>query len=364
MVTSQSLHSDLAVPAGEYLAEVIDDLGMRQAELARRMGRPSQTINEIINGSKAVTSETALQLERVTGVPAHIWTGLEEEYRLTLARQHEGEQLQLEADFIDVGLYREMAKLGWVRKVRDKVERVRELLRFFGVASLTNLEHLRAYSPAFRVATPEAASNYALAAWLRKGELEARAIQTQPFNAERLVSCLGDLRKMTCQDPGEWVPKATELLANCGVALVVLPHLPKTYANGATFWVSPTKAVIQLSIRGRWTDIFWFSVFHELAHVLLHGKRYPILTASKDRINDKIWRIQEDEADRFAGEVLVPPAVYEEFVSHGHLTSLAVRAFSERIGVAPGVVVGRLQHDGWIGHHQLNELREQYQFEE
>ena len=86
MKTSQSLHSDLPVPPGRYLLEVLREKGVTQAELARRMGRPVQPINEIVQGKKAITAETALQIEQALGVPAHIFANLEAEYRLTLAR--------------------------------------------------------------------------------------------------------------------------------------------------------------------------------------------------------------------------------------------------------------------------------------
>jgi HTH-type transcriptional regulator/antitoxin HigA len=86
MTTSASLHSSLPLPPGEYLLEVLQEKGLTQSELARRMRRPLQPINEIVHGKNAITAETALQLEHALGVPAHIWTGLEAEYRLTLAR--------------------------------------------------------------------------------------------------------------------------------------------------------------------------------------------------------------------------------------------------------------------------------------
>src|SRR5680860_716915 len=136
MVTKRGLHSDLAIPPGEYLVEVIEELGITQAEVARRMGRPIQAINEIALGKKAITSETALQLEKVTGVPAHIWTGLENEYRLVLARNEDEERLRVDATQVDPETFRAMSKLGWVPASRRANEKARELCRFFGVASL------------------------------------------------------------------------------------------------------------------------------------------------------------------------------------------------------------------------------------
>ena len=375
MMTNQNLYSDLAIAPGEYLTEVLEDLGMSQAELARRMGRPIQTINEIVKGNKAVTPDTALQLEKVTGVPAYLWVGLEDEYRLTLARQEEQEQLEREAELLRPGcfdpkLYNEMAKFGWVEKTRKKVEKVKELLRFFGVSSLFNLADVRSYAPAFRVAKSQTnCNNYALAAWLRRGELEAKhaeqEIDTKPFDVGHLKAAIPKLRALTLKSPEVFLPEARTLLADCGTILLVIPHLPKTYAHGATFWLSPAKVVVQLSIRQGWADIFWFSLFHELAHILLHGKRDTILSFRKRedyiRVYGDVSSIEkEDEADAFARNTLIPSGAYREFVAQEIFTKTAVRAFAERIEVAPGIVVGRLQHDIYLDYSEFHDLRERY----
>lgn len=334
---------------------------MSQVDLAQRMGRPIQAVNEIIKANKAVTPDTALQLGQVTGVPAHIWTGLEEEYRLTLARQQEREQLARETNLVDMELYRAMAKLGWVRRTRDDCEKVGELWRFFGVASLKNLKDVRVYSPAFRLSTTAPASSYALAAWLRKGELEASDINVKPFDAKYLRATLPAIRELTMQPPEVWVPKVRDMLAACGVAFVLVPHLPKTYAQGATYWLSSTRVVVQMSIRCAWSDVFWFSLFHELGHVLLHGKRHIFIEGKKANPSpDPAWQKQEDEANGFASSFLIPAAAYQSFTEFGSYTPDTVTAFSCKVGIDVGIVVGRLQNDGHIGYNQLNNLRHQY----
>src|SRR5512135_3788036 len=96
MATKEQIHSDLPIPPGEYLAEVLDAKGMAQAELARRIGRPVQAVNEIIKGQKAIMPDTAIQLERALDVPAHIWTGLESRYQLVMARIEDKARLKRE----------------------------------------------------------------------------------------------------------------------------------------------------------------------------------------------------------------------------------------------------------------------------
>ncbi len=349
MATNQNIYSDLAVAPGVYLTEIAEEMGMSQAELARRMGRPVQAISEIANGIKSITPDTALQLERVLGVPAHIWTGLESEYQLTKARNEEADQIERETDLTVRFPYPEMAKLGWVKSTRKRSEKVEELRRFFGVASLHNLQGVRAYAPAFRQSAKAEVSHEALVAWLRGGTLEAEKIETQPFDSMKARAALQSLRHLTREEPGIFLPRLKQELANAGIAFVLLPHFPKTYTNGATYWLTPSKAVLMMTIRGSWADIFWFSLFHELGHILLHDKRHTFL---EDGIEDPGWKKQEEEADAFAQKTLVPPVPWRAFVRAGDFSTVNIASFADEIDIAPGIVVGRLQHDGLLPHNR------------
>jgi len=358
METSNQHYSDLAIPPGDYLLEASAELGLNQVDLARRMGRPVQAISEIVKGVKAITPDTALQLEEVLGVPAHIWTGLEADYQLIRARHQAEQQIKLEAVNVGCFPYAEMANLDWVVKTRIAVEKVRELRRFFGVASLSNLPDVRSYAPAFRKSKHKNLSHEALAAWLRAGALQAEQVSTQPFDKKALKALLPELRQLTVASPENFQSKLCKRLADVGVALVVLPHLPRTYTNGATFWIHSDKAILMMTIRGSWADIFWFSLFHEIAHILLHDKRRIFL---EDGSDDAETREQEQEADHFAGNTLIPENAYSAFIQTAEFTTQSIRDFAQSIGIAAGIVTGRLQHDGHIGHH-CHVLREQYKW--
>ncbi len=123
------------------------------------------------------------------------------------------------------------------------------------------------------------------------------------FAREGLKAELTNIRRLTNEKPETFAPALKQALADCGVALVVLPHLPKTYAHGATFWLSQDKAVVLMSIRGSWADIFWFSLFHELGHVLLHNSRMTFIEGAGMAMPETAQ--QEEEADRFAANVLI-----------------------------------------------------------
>lgn len=351
MATERTLQSDLPIPPGRLIAETLAAKGVSQAELARRMQRPAPAINEIVHGRKEITAETAIQLERSLGVPAHVWLGLEAEYRHTKARQDEDKRLARQAPLLRRFPYGVMARLGWVPRARSRSEKVSHLLDFFAVSNLEGIAHVEAV--AYRLSKTHRADPEALAAWLRKGEIEARKIETRRFDSAELRMLLADLRSMTTLPSRQLRPRLTAALARCGVAFVLLPHLPKTHAHGATKWLTPEKALVIATTRGRWADMFWFSVFHEVGHLLLHGRRATFVEWERGKRNG-----QEEAADQFAAEQLIPRAHYDNFRTHAP-TSARIRAFARELGIAPGIVVGRLQHDGAIPYSAFNSLRDQ-----
>lgn len=356
MATNQKMYSDLPIPPGEYLGEVIKDLGMSKDELAKRMNRPAGKLSAVFKGDKVITPDTALQLEKVVGVPAHIWTGLEAEYRLALARRQNSEQqkrLKEECRLVKHFLYANLVKLGVADKKTRPIDKVLELHKFFGVASLDTVLTLRRYQAAFR-SGKQKRSPEAVAAWLRIGELEAQSMRCAPFHKKRLKDSLDALRSMALQTPEDFQKNMRHLLADCGVALAFCPHLPGTYAHGATFWLGRDKAVVMMTLRYKWADVFWFSLFHELGHILLHERRAVILEGED---GDSVHRALEEEADQFASDTLIPPGTYKAFLKSDRFFAQDIENFARQVGIHPGIVVGRLQKEGHIRPSWHNGLR-------
>lgn len=355
MMTDTVFISDMAIPPGEYLEEVLEDSGISQAELARRMGRPPQAINEIVKGEKAITPETALQLEQVLGVSAQFWSNLEVEFRLILAKQQQKKDINLEKSLVSKFPYLQLSKLNLVEQTRDNLKKVVELRKFFGVSSLKNIRTVKEFAPAFRQQEKSTTSQESLAAWLRAGHIIADKREVNIFNKEKLEHSIPKLRELTnVTEPNELIKKITGVLADCGVILALVPTFPKSYTTGATFWIGKNKAVIMMSLRGAWSDIFWFSLFHEIGHILLHDKRVTFLENGK---LDLQYQKQELEADNYSQKSLIPFEPYNEFLKNGDFSSLSINNFSEKIGIFPGIVTGRLQHDKklpqTIHHHRI-----------
>ena len=361
MATNQEIYSDLPIPPGEYLEEVIGDLGMSKDELAKRMNRPAPKLSAIFKGDKAITPNTALQLEKVVGVPAHVWAGLEAEYRLSLARSYQDEeqrQLKEESHLVKRFRYADLVKLGVVDKKTRPTEKVMELQRFFGVASLSIVLNLRRYQASFRAGRP-GKSPEAVSAWLRIGELQAQGLRCAPFQKKQLTDSLKKVRAMTLLSPEDFQDELHQLLADSGVALILCPHLPGTYAHGATFRLGKDKAVVMMTLRYKWADVFWFSLFHELGHILLHNRHTVILEGDDTNPEQKTL---EEEANLFAADTLIPPEDYKAFFDGRRFFAKDIKQFAAKVGISPGTVVGRLQREGHIKPSWHNGLRMRFEW--
>ncbi len=354
MVTDATdrVFSDLAVPPGELLAEELDARGMSQKELAVRTGRPEQKISEIINGKKSITHDTSLELEKVLGISADFWVRLENSYQLALARQRERQELEKQEDWLDFFPVKELRRRGYIPKTSDKKDTLAGLLTFFGVASFQALrQRQESILQEYRITPKATVSDGALWAWLRAGTLKAREGETEPYSDTRFRQALAEIRPLTRQPLRGAAARAAGLCAGAGVALVVVKEFPRGGANGVSRWLSPDRAMIQLSTKWRWTDIFWFSFFHEAKHILNGKKRRALVKG----IN--IEQEVESDADRFAANTLIPRGEWQTFVASGHRSARHVVEFATRIGIEPGIVIGRMQHEHLIGHDRLNYLR-------
>lgn len=351
---------DYVFPPGATLLETIEDLGMSQAELAERLGKSRKFVNELVKGKAPLASDTALQLERVSGVPASLWLNLEANYRENLERVREQERFAEQIGWLDEFPVKEMVSFGWIEGYKDKILQLIELLNFFGIVSPTQWEsfHEAHAGACLRQSQAYQASRNAILAWIRQGELEAQEIACKPFAEEQFAAAVHAARGLTAS--GNQVTALEEVIqrsADAGVAVVLVRQLSGTRASGVTHWVSPTKAVIQLSLRYKKADQLWFTFFHEAGHLLLrHGKREIFINDGDTATGDE----NEHAANEYASNFLIPPAEYKRFVADitpGRVSTRQVLDFAAELGIAPGIVVGRLQRERILEYNQLNGLR-------
>ena len=355
--TIKYLSTDPVAP-GETVLDVLEARGMSQIELAKRLDRPAKTVNGIIKGKVALTPETALQLEHVFGIPANFWNNLESQYQETKLRIESQKKYKKFISQSKIYPYHEMAKYGWLDDVNNAIKRVENLLKYFGVTHFDNIIEEAGLKSAFRISDKHKYSMPAVVSWLRKGSIDGEQIKTDSFEEEKVKELLPKLREMTLiSEPNELMAKLQEELSKCGLAFVVTRNLKNAPISGATRWVSSDKAIIQMSIRWNWADIFWFSLFHELGHIMLDSKK----DFNVDLVNNKVNNSKESEADIFARDSLIPLDKFQELkkrISDNNFSSIyeLITSFARQVGIHPGIVIGRLQYEKIIPNN-MNRLR-------
>ena len=348
-----------AVAPGSIIDEHREAANMTQADLAERMGYSFKHVNRVIGGHDAVTPEFALKLESVFDMPAHVWLNIEAKYQEHLARKKEDQEIEGELHCLKTIPHRAMVKLGYVEDAKG-VDMVRALRSFFSVASLSLLPDVwREVNANYRKSKSFESHQYALLAWLTQGLRLAANEDIAPFDKAGLKASLISIKKLSCLEGVSFEKPLKEKLAQHGVVLIFVPAPPGAHVSGATRWIRKDAALIQLSLRHKSDDQLWFTLFHELGHILLHSKKTQFIDFDKRDVRCDL----ETEADEFASNTLIDQSALSTFVNEGGFTADSIRSFARTQNVSPGIVVGRLQRLGHVPFgSQLNKLKQRFEF--
>lgn len=337
----------IAIPPGESIKEYLEALSMTQTELAARLGITTKHLNNIISGNSPITYETALKLEIVIGPSAEFWINLEQNYQLDKARLEEEKKLQDDYEVLKKIPYNDLCKLGWLESTIDKNEKVRKCREFYKTATLTAIQN--SCNVAFRLSKAKSSiSDYGVLAWLKKAEERGAEVSVSSLNRSKLKSLIPVFRELTMESPEVFYGEIRRLCSECGIAVVLVESIPKTYINGATIWKGD-KAILALSVRGKKADIFWFTFFHEIAHLIEHSKKEFHISFEKDDV--------EDEADNMARNYLITDELYNNFIErHDYFNTRIIESYARSIGIAPCILVGRLLHDKHIEYNKSYDM--------
>ncbi len=345
---------DWASPPGDTLADLLDERSMTQTELSERLGVSLKHVNRVVKGAASLSADLALGLEKVFGAPASFWMTREAHFQADKARQEQRREFGDALEWASQFPLSELRKRGLITRRTQDPALVEELLGFLGIAHPAQWKDPRA---AYRKSQKFESDSFALSAWLRQGELHATEIDSATYDEDRFLEVLQDARSLTRLPPEEWLPALQELCASAGVAVVIVDTYNGAKANGATRWLAPDKALVQLSLRHRWEDIFWFSFFHEAGHVVLHRKKdvfKDLFVEATGQATDPREQPLEDEADRFAARMLIPPPHDRRLAN---LSLSDVPTLAQMLDISPAIVVGRMQHEGLLPYNRGNSLR-------
>lgn len=349
-----------ATPPGATVLDVLQERGWAVGQLARETRRDLHEVSRLIYGVAPLDVAWAESLARVLGSTTSFWLRREEQYRADLKRLSASKEVT--HDWLNAPTMRDMVRFGWIDRGHSTDETYINACAFLGVSTAAAFE--RKYdrligAAAYRQSSVFETNSIALAAWLRQGEIEAAAIDCQPWDEARLRASLGEIRALTRNgEPSEFIPALQQVLAASGVAVVAARAPDGCRASGATRFLTPTKALIQLSFRYLADDQFWFTVFHEIGHLLLHAHENLFLEGLEERHSEA-----EDEADEFALQMLF------ERVGVAALDAVTPNKFdiarlARRAGVSPGLVVGQLQEKKRIPFKYFNYLKVRYAWED
>lgn len=348
---------------GEIITEYLEFNGWSQRELSRRTSLTPKTISEVCNGKTPVSPATALALEKAFQRPASFWLNLQRQYDEAEARKDEASKAQHWDDWAHTFPLKEMRRWGFIPSESQGSD-AQDLLFFLGVSSPASWDAVWSSSRiALRQTHQYKKSKEAIAVWLRAVEMEARKILTAEYSEDALRACLNSLRMLSREPADTIIEPVQRVCASAGVAIVWIPELKKTAISGCARWLNDRRPVVGLSLRYKTDDQMWFTLFHEIGHLLLHRKRDAFIidtgevyTAERD-IDPEMQQVEE-EASRFATDTLIPPTALSKFLQKKTLTNDAIHDFAEQIGIAPGIIVGRLQHDGILERFQGNKLKQ------
>jgi HTH-type transcriptional regulator/antitoxin HigA len=347
---------------GETVLDYLEFHGWSQRDLARRSGITPKTVSEICNGKAPITPVTALAFENVFGRPARFWLNLQGCYEEAEARQRQAVRSLAWAHWAKNFPLKEMRSLQF--SLPAGTSDVDAVLKFFGVSSPESWQTVwQGSAVAYRQTRVFKARQEAIAAWVREAEIVATGLDVVDFNEELLRSSLEALRRLT-REPAETIMDPLQsICAKAGVAVVLVSELPQTRISGCAKWLSDKRALVGLTLRYKTEDQLWFTFFHEIGHILLHrNKRSFVVDNAAETLNDQVvdpeMKQYEEEANRFAADTLIPPKALGEFLRQGEFTSESIYAFAKQIGIGPGIVVGRLQHDGVLARHQGNVFKQ------
>lgn len=361
--TNAPFAPDWVSPPGDTILDLIEERGWTQAELADRLGYSRKHVNQLVKGTASLTEDAAVRLDRVLGGSVSFWLTREAQYRARCARREAKDRYAGWVSWLDNLPVRELMNAGAIPKRRidskSKPGLVEDCLRFFGIASPDEWQaRCLTMEGAFRKSRVQKCDAGAISVWLRLGEKKAEGLHNRTYDSSFFEKSLYEIRSLTTKPPEEFEPYIRNLLDRAGVGFVLVPAIPRARVSGAARWLGRGHPLIQLSLYGKTNDRFWFTFFHEAAHILLHGEDRKAVWLD-DSGGGKI-DTAETEADAWASDMLIPSCYMAEIC--GLAGKASVLAFAKKINIHPGIVVGRLQHEKLLDYRHMNDLKVRFEF--
>ena len=332
---------DWSLSAGVLLRKELAERGMTQADLSQRTGLSPKHINQIVKEAASLSPDVALRLERALGTASSTWLAVEAQWQAARAAREAAKTLADHVDWARRFPIKDLVRRGVLTGAEQGSALVEAILRLFQVANPAALEQVWLQPVAgFRRSQQHDVDLFATITWLRLGEIAATGLELKPWNPARLRAALPKLRGLTREPDEIGFRHAQELLGKCGVAAVFVPEVAGSRACGATRWRTDGKPLVVLSGRYRYADSFWFTLFHELAHVLLHPRRSTFVDLDGQYGDDQDG--QESQANEYAADILLPTSYRSRLAAARRANQIV--GIAAEAGIDAGIAAGQHGH--------------------
>lgn len=351
---------DLIIHPGETIAEILEDRDITQAELANLTGVTPAYINQVIKGKRNISTKFAFALEYALGVPKTFWINLQAHYdaeKIEYEKEHTITDKEKKSfhEIADVVKYlRVHSRIPAKEKIMDAILSVRKALRVSNLSVLSNV----AASGSFRMSTANNINPFVLGAWLRICQLQGEACKIETsFEKKRIDALVQSAKQIMCNAHGDLQKDLKNLMAEYGVDFSIIRHFKGAPVQGYISQKKDGTYQMVLTIRGAYADIFWFSFFHELGHIV-NGD----VGTNNKYIDYHSDSQQEIQADEFAANALVKTEDFEKFVLDGRFDLASIRCFAAQHNVMPYIIIGRLQKNGYLPYTSYSREKLRYKW--
>ena len=329
-------------PPGEFIEEELEARGWSQTDLAYILGVTPQAINPIISGKRRIGTEMAKALAKAFDVPAELFSNLQAAYDLYTSAEPDP-SIERRARLQDHFPVREMIKRGWIEDDGDASLLEAQMVRFFQAKSLDTIPYMT--HAAKKTQYELRAIQPVQLTWLFRVRQISKEITVRNYSEKLLRTGVETLRGFL-SDPAE-LRHVPQLLADCGVRLVLVEKLPGAKIDGVTIWLNSRSPVIGMSIRFDRIDNFWFVLRHEIEHVLnKDGQNQEIIDDLEGENSGDSENLPEEErkANAAAAEFCTPKNELVSFIQRKspYLSERDILGFARRLQIHPGVVIGQI----------------------
>lgn len=355
-MSNEVIYEDLiAFHPGSYVEDIVEDLNITQNEFAERLGTSSKSISKIINGEEKISNEMANKLSKLTGISVKTWLNLQIEYDLKVMEIEENKRKdEIEVcKLIDFKYFKDHNLVEDKKYfVEDKIANLRKILNIANLSFLNEFNSSVSYRSTKSFETKSIVNSNVM---LEIATNIARNKSEKKLDIRRLEKNFQEIRKMTLLEPDIFYPRLKEILLECGIVLVGLPHLKNANLQGATKKFKNGSVLLLITDRKKDADIFWFSLVHELGHI--YNKDFYSNYEDEDS-----YAAKESEADRFSQDFFIDSDLYNQFIGESDINRTTILQFADELKINPSILIGRLQNDKLLDYSEYYDLKTQYSF--